>query len=1098
MDDLRTRIEHAMAALQAQRATMGDELLALAMAPLKAKLNALQDDAAVRQLRHATVLFMDIVGSTSLSESLDPEDVGEVMDGALERFTALVEQQQGRVLQYAGDSLLALFGAATSHEDDAERAVRAGLAILDEGRARAAALEARHGRVGFNVRVGVHTGDVLVGGGVDGENSVRGQTVNIAARMEQTAPPGALRISQDTYRHVRGKFKLQEQPPLQVKGCSEPLRSYLIQGLQLEPDWMAMRGVDGIVTPLIGRDGQLARLQALWAATSGAPQAGLACTTLVGDAGLGKSRLVAEFRRGVGPLPGAVRWLEAHSAEQHMRRPYHMLRVMLAAPIGMLDSDPEPQARARWLHAVAPLLGGQSNAAVLGHLLGLDFSAEPELRSLRSEARQLRDRAFFHAGQLLAAWATHHGPLIAWLDDLHWVDDGTLDFFEYLMRSCADLPLLLLAPARPSFYDRRPGWDDIGQRQHRVDLMPLAPQDASQLAQVLLKRLDAPPQPLHALLTERAEGNPFYMEELVNMLLDRHVIQADTDGWQYHPERLQALKLPTTLIGVLQARLDALDEGTRRTAQLASVVGFRFWDDALLALGAPSAQALKGLVERELAAPHHPSSLEGAIEYAFKHHTVHQVAYDSVLKRHKPGLHAKVAHWLLGLPGSTPFALVAEHAERGGERALAADCWQRAAEAAASGYANAQGLAHAERALALSAPDDLPRHYALTLLRCRVLEVMSDRDRLGRELDALAALADATGDVGRKSEALCRQARNHYDRGDAAVALDIARQALLAAPDLAVDSRALVARCLLRLGRHAEAEAESLAALALARSLGDLANEGRILNDLGMLTLERGDPGAAALLYERALANHQIVGNQANEGGTLNNLGYVALMLGDYAASTATFAQARALFARIGHRQNEGIALVNLAMSQLLQGNAADAKADALSAVALLQATADRWAQGAALRVIGQATLAQGDTDGAVAAFTASRDLFHDLHLPHLALEAIAGLAAVALARGQSACALDQVESILAQQAAGISLEGTEEPVRIQLVCCQVLAAAADKRADNLLREAREALLKRAERITDPARRRTFLQNVPYHRELLAAWPSTASLATGY
>ena len=1086
-----------MAALQSQRATMGDELVALAMAPLKARLDTLQDDAAYRQLRHATVLFTDIVGSTSLSEALDPEDIGEVMDGALARFTALVDQQQGRVLQYAGDSLLALFGAASTREDDAERAVLAGLAILDEGRALAAALEARHGRAGFNVRVGIHTGDVLVGGGVDGENSVRGQTVNIAARMEQTAPPGALRISQDTYRHVRGKFRLQEQPPLQVKGCSEPLRSYLVQGLQLAPDWTTLRGVDGIVTPLIGRDGQLARLHALWAAVNDAPQPGLACATVVGEAGLGKSRLVAEFRRSVGPLSGAVRWLEAHAAEQHMRRPYHMLRVMLAAPIGLLDSDPAPLACARWLDTVAPLLGGPSNAAVLGHLLGLDFSAEPELRSLRNEARQLRDRAFFHAGQLLAAWAQRHGPLIAWLDDLHWVDDGTLDFFEYLMRNCPDLPLLVLALARPSFYERRPGWDGIGQHRHRIDLVPLAPQEASQLAQVLLNRLAAPPPQLQGLLTQRAEGNPFYMEELVNMLLDRRVIQADADGWLYQAERLQALKLPTTLIGVLQARLDALDESTRRTAQLASVVGFRFWDDSLLALGGPSAQALKGLVERELVAPQYPSSLEGATEYTFKHHTLHQVAYDSVLKRHKPALHAKVARWLLSLPGSTPVDLVAEHAERGGERALAADCWQRAAEAAASGYANAQALAHAERALAQAEPDDLPRHYALTLLRCRVLEVMSDRDRLGRELATLAEMADATGDAGRKSEALRRQARNHYDRGDAAVALDIARQALLAAPEMAVDSLALVARCLLRLGRHAEAEAESLTALALAKSLGDLANEGRILNDLGMLTLERGDPAAAAVLYERALANHRVLGNQANEGGSLNNLGYVALMLGDYAASEATFGQARALFARIGHRQNEGIALVNLAMAKLLQGNAADAKADARSAATLLQASADRWAQGAALRVIGQATLAQGDADGAAAAFTASRDLFRDLQLPHLALEAIAGLAAVALARGNTAGALDQVELILAQRAAGISLEGTEEPARIQLVCYQVLAAAADKRAHDLLHEACQAILRRAERISDPANRRTFLQDVPYHRDLLAAWPATAGQATG-
>jgi len=220
---------------------LGDAVVDTALAALRAKLARL--DSPGQQLRPVTVLFADVVESTTLSRRLDPEDVHAIMDGALQHFTSIVEAQYGRVLQYAGDGLLAVFGAVEAHEDDPERAVRAGLEILDEAKRLAAQVQARHGYDGFNTRVGIHTGPVLLGGGVDAEGSIRGIAVNIAARMEQSAPSGGLRISHTTYRHVRSAFEVLEEPPILVKGIPDPVRSYVVLGVKAKTFGATNRGV---------------------------------------------------------------------------------------------------------------------------------------------------------------------------------------------------------------------------------------------------------------------------------------------------------------------------------------------------------------------------------------------------------------------------------------------------------------------------------------------------------------------------------------------------------------------------------------------------------------------------------------------------------------------------------------------------------------------------------------------------------------------------------------------------------------------------------------------------------------------------------------
>lgn len=1101
MSEQRQPLEIAIAALQAQRQALGDDLLALALAPLLDRLATLQGEAGGQQLRLVTVLFTDVVGSTALSQHLDPEDIGAVMDGALARLTAIVQQHQGRVLQYAGDSLLAVFGTPQAREDDAERAVLAGLDILRAGVVIAAEIAQRHGHDGFSLRVGVDSGQVLLGGGVDGDDSIRGITVNMAARMEQAAPPGAMRISQDTYRLVRGRFQVLAQPPLRVKGHDEPVLSYLVQGLQAATSSLAERGVDGVQSIMVGRQAQLGQLQQAHARLCATQTRGLQCLVVTGDAGIGKSRLLAEFDHWASGQARPGRWLRARGAEQSMGHPYHLLRALLCGDIGLQASDTDALAGDKWLHAATSLLGSRDDAAVLGHLLGFDLSAQDELRGFRGQAagqaRQLRDRAFFHAAQMLRAMAAPQAAMVAVLDDLHWADEATLEFIDYLVVGHPDLPLLVLMLSRDPQQARRPSWQALAESSRHVQLMPLGAGPAGELVAALLTRLDPPPLALLALVAERAEGNPFYMEELVNMLLDQDVIVAGTGAWHHHPERLKLLTLPSTLVGVLQARLDALPEVEHRTAQLAAVVGFRFWDDSLAALHAPMPDGLDGLLRRELTLPQHPSSLRGMREFAFRHHMLHQVAYDSVLKRVRRATHARVARWLLGLPGTPPPELVAEHSQRGGDDALALAMWQRAAEAAASRYANAQALAHADRALALVAPDDWLRRHDLCLLRCRVLQVTGERDRLGQELASLLALAERLDDPGKRAEALRRSARYLYDQGEAEAALGLARQAvalaLPAAPEQAPHALAMAGQCLLRLGRHAEARRESTEALALARAQADKHTEGVVLNDLGMLAVDQGDPAAALPLYQQALALHRESGNRASEGGTLSNLGYTALTLGDYVAAGSQFSQARALFAQIGHRQNEAITLINLGIALLHQAQPELALSHATQASGLLHSAGDRWAQGAALRLQGQAALALGDASAAAAAFQASRALFEAMNLPHLAIEAIAGLAELAQTAADPASALAQVNAILAMLAAGTRLDGTEEPMRVHLVCHRVLAANADPRAAAVLASAYEDLCRRAQRIGDLQRRESFLMAVPHHRALVDAWQAAAA-----
>lgn len=791
------QLEDGIAALEAQRAFLGNAVVDAALNGLRSKLAALQPASAsaslepAQTLKQVSILFFDVVGSTTLSQRLDPETIGEVMDGALSRGTALVEAHQGEVLQYAGDNLLAVFGADESREDDAERAVRCGLALLALGRILGAEVQAAYGHAGFDVRVGLHTGGVLLGGGVDEDGSIRGIAVNIAARMEQTAPAGALRISQDTYTQVRGVFDVEPQPPLAVKGVDTPVTSYLVQRAKPRAFRVASRGIEGVATRMIGRDAELEALQAAFKRLF-QPGAGLQRVTVVADAGVGKSRLLDEFRNWAEARAENYFVFQARAVPQTQGQAYGMLRDVLAWRFEIGDGDAMDLVKAKLGAGLVPLFiadegkaEAEGHAHLLGQLIGLDYAESPHIRGIRDDGRQIRNRGFHAAAQALRRIAAQGGsPLIVFLDDLHWADDGSLDFIDYLAQVNRDVPMLLLGLARPTLFERRTQAE--GSNSHRIDLHPLDKGVSRLLANELLKKLPEVPAALRELITGGADGNPFYMEELVKMLVDQGAIQTG-EQWTLDATRLLSLKVPPTLTGVLQARLDGLPPTERHALQLASVIGLTFWDAALAHVEPEAAPALKPLAQRELVNVKEAGSTEDIREYAFQHQILHQVTYDTVLKRTRKAAHAKAAQWLAEHSGTRAKALLgtaAEHFEQAGDEVNAAEFYTRAAEQGASTFANDAVLDYAARAIKLAAAGDAALRWRLHEVRERTLDLLGRRAAQREDIETLKALAEVMDDDRRRAEAAVRHSMLASRTGDEKTsevegrrALDLATQA---------------------------------------------------------------------------------------------------------------------------------------------------------------------------------------------------------------------------------------------------------------------------------------------------------------------------------
>ena len=1112
-EDLQQALQDAITELQSRRALLGDAMVDAALVPLLERLTTLSappewptQPEPARRLRQVSVLFLDLVGSTQLIQLLDPEDVQAVVDGALSAFAAIVKEHGGEVLRYVGDNLKVAFGAhdtAGTREDDAERAVKCGLALLAEAVRRGDEVRRLHGHDGFNARVGIHTGSVVRGGGVENDNSLSGLAVNIAARLEQAAPAGTLRISVDTYRQVQGRFDVQAQPVLQVKGLQEPLQTFLVLG-ERERRLRGLRhGVEGTASVLVGRDAELMQLRALTARVL--TQGGFGAATVVSEAGLGKSRLLADVSAEVlaelmteapavlpadllVPERAAALW-SASSHPQGLNQPYGLLRDLLFWHHGVKDSDTQAQAQQKFAAALAPIFGAAADeqTALLGQLIGLDYSASPFIAGILRDGKQLRARGFHAWAEYLRLQAAQQ-PLVLVLDDLQWADDESLNAIDHLVAVGAALPIMLLCGARPELLQRRPDWGAAWPAHQTLTLTPLATEAGDALAQALLQRMAEPSPQLQALLSSQAAGNPYYMEALLQMLVDRGVIQTDGERWQVQEDRLQNLEVPPTLVGVLQATLDALAAGERQSLQQASVVGAQFWDEALAAINPQALAHLPALERRELALAQLQSAFDQTQEYAFRHHLLHQVTYGTVLKPDKREGHHRAALWLQARSAGREAEMasqMAEHFERAGVTDRAIHYWTQAAEDASRRQADKAALAHAERALALDDGTDLQLQFRLYRVRTNVAERSGDAAASNLEIAALGGLAERLDDDLLRLEVAKHQMWRYLQGGqfEAALALGSERIARVAGrspvAEAPVRGRMLVA--LIRLHRIDEALAYGQEGLEFAQATGNLSAVGALSNNLGVMQMESNSEGFGQAHFQRSLEAYNAAGDRHGAIKARVNLATREEKLGNFAASRDLQLRNLQDCLEIGHRGLEAMVCANLSIVLYHLGDLSGAEPWALRGLQVAEVTGDRWAEAYASNSAHLMTYAQGRFPEALEYARRAHSAFADCSAHEAAWTLRSAVACTLQAMGQKAAALAETEAVLAEVAAQ---GGWGEEIDGRVFLHRVLAAQGDHRASTLLVTAGQNLDALAQRFSALVPREAFIRIYADWREL--------------
>lgn len=1095
MSMVQQQLEAAIAALESQRALLGDAVADAALDPLRSKLASLAAPEVARQpaqtLRQVSILFLDVVGSTALSRGLDPEEVHAVMDGALARCTLIVQNNGGRVLKYAGDSLLAVFGADETREDDAENAVRCGLELLAEGLELGRQVQATHGHAGFDVRVGVHTGPVLLGGGVDAEASIRGSAVNIAARMEQTALPGSLRISVDTQRLVQGLFDVAEQPALEVKGIALPMQTFLVLGARARQPRGLRHALESVAAPLIGRATEVGQLQAMVDAVVAG--SGLRTATVLGEAGMGKSRLLAEFRDGLVPtLRTDALWL-ASCHPQSLHQPCGLLRDLFFWHIGVADSDTQAQAQERFAAALRPVLGAQAqeHIALLGQMIGLDYGSDAHVAGILQDARQLRARGL-HAFVAALQHFSMRQPLVLVFDDLQWADDESLDTIDYLVRAGAVLPITLVCAARLELLQRRPDWGSTWPGHQRIELSPLAGDASDALAQVLTARLDPPSLVLRALLTAQGAGNPYYMEALLQMLIDTGVIGVDGDRWQVHDDRLQALQVPPTLVGVLQATLDSLAPGDRRSLQEASIVGAQFWDEALAAIDPQALSSLPTLALRRLTLPQEHSAFEGAREYAFRHYLLHQVTYGTVLRRDKREGHTRAARWLQGRSTGREAEVasqVAEHYERAGERAEALSFWMRAAQDASRRESDAAALAHTERALALDDGSDLYRLSALHRVRCGAYMRQGRVDEHLNTIATLEALAETLDDGGLRLIAGRDRVWRLSNAGQNAEAVARGEHLLALATEAPPTDQArmhiAMFIALSRQGRLDDAMAHGEAALKKAKRAGNRLVEADILNNIGVNHQMAHRHLVAEDCFQQALRLYASTGSRYGAVIAHVNLALIAEQLGRFEQSRDMLQRVLQVCGEIGHRGMEARAFANLAGLCCELDDAQAGWKWALQGVRQGCAVADRSVQATAHGAAFKAALTLGLPNEALEHARAGTAAYLDIGQPEEAWACRAGAAYALYAAGDKGQAMSEIDALLVEVSGRTEWN---EALDAQGLLYQLLAAMGDARAHAMLQMAHRALTHLADVHAEVIPRERFMRATVWRRELSDAW----------
>jgi class 3 adenylate cyclase len=780
----------------------------------------------------ATVLFADLVGSTELAGDQDPERVRAMLDRFYDAMAAEVDRAGGTVEKFVGDAVMAAFGAPAAHEDDAERALHVALGM----QRRLAALFGGQ----LALRIGVNTGDVVVGQPREGSSFVTGDAVNVCARLEQAAAPGEILVGERTVAAARGAFEFAEPATVQAKGKPGGVACRrLVRALSLTRP----RGLGGLSPVFVGRDGELAALQAAYrqVVASGRPL----LVTVVGDAGVGKTRLVREFWRWVAGQPERPLARSGRCLPYGHGITYWPLGEVLKEHLGILDSDPP--------EVVAERVAGREG---LGFTLGL---APP----VDMHPLTVRDR-------LWTSWVgflqelTSDRPVAVLVEDLHWAGDELCELLAMLAERVAG-PVLLVVTARPELLGQRPGWArSSGATLLRLEALPRA--QAEQLAMALLG--SNCPAAIRELVAERAEGNPFFAEELIATLADQGVLVRRNGGWSFG-ELPPGFLVPDTVQAVLAARIDLLPRPGKASLQTAALIGRVFWSGPVCELVDGADPEFGQLQERAFVLPQAQSSIEGQREWLIKHGLTREVAYQSLLKARRAWLHAGFAQWLerngtgeaehapllahhyaaAVVPEDLDLAWAGREEEAEALRARAVLWSRRAADLAIGRYEIDQGLALLHGAVGLETD---PREQAEIWQRIgQACALKYDGEgffqAMQKALEMAGPSAEVYADLALQS---VLRAGMWVRQPDWAVVEQWIQQAL----ELAEEGSLAQGKALAALANSTDDESAARSALALAERLGDHELRCLMLHSIAYLAVMSGDFDQACTLTDDVMA----------------------------------------------------------------------------------------------------------------------------------------------------------------------------------------------------------------------------------------------------
>jgi class 3 adenylate cyclase/tetratricopeptide (TPR) repeat protein len=870
-----------------------------------------------------TLVFVDLVGSTALAEQLDAEDVLSLLEIYYARLRTELEATGGTVEKYIGDAIVTHFGVPVAHEDDPERAVRAALGILKT----VEALNAEDPIREIQVRIGIATGEVIVTHGQkaeEGKGIAWGDVLNTAARIESAAPVNGILVGEQTYRATAHAIEYADHEPLDAKGKAEPVRVWQVVGVK------AGAPVRGRVrdAPLVGRAAELERLLGLWeqVRASGRP----ALATIIGDPGIGKSRLLTELGHHAAGEP-LVLWGRCLSYGEGIT--YWPVEEVLEGAAGILKSD-GPDTVSEKLGVLLGELGTddpdqlRTIAAALANLVGVP--AGPEASFAGTELSQ----AELHWGirrvlELLA----RKRPLMIVFEDLHWAEPTLFDLIDFLGEASA--PILVLGSARRELKELRPAYCSDGENRIALALSALGDEESEALLNELLGAHQLPAGSSPADLLRNAGGNPLFLEETVRMLDDAGVLDGEGD--------LGELAVPTSLQAMIGSRLDALPGQDKRVAQHASIVGMVFWSGAVAELHGPGDvdPSLEALEERDLVRSSEESSVAAEHEWSFKHGLIKDVAYSRVPKGRRAHLHVRFADWVTKIPGAAEelVEIVAYHLEQacrhaGVGRSDAPPPIERAVDAlmkAAEKSERREGIREADR------------YYA------RALELVRD-DTTEQVLELKLGRAGTLRLLGNAKDS------------DELLALVADGAAALTRPDLrakAVTARAGIAA---KQGRGTDARNFAAEAESIARASGDRSLQVRAVYMGAYVRWWFEDAGEAALEeLRRGLAIAEELGDHALRIEGHFRLGTLLLNVGDLGAAEEHFTRCSALASDLGSVRDEARVTFFLAGVKYWRGELDQSERLGLQAHEWLERTGDSFMQVQNLRILALAALARPD-----------------------------------------------------------------------------------------------------------------------------------------